>query len=214
MGKSKKEEKRPPKPKGKGFVSEVDKAVLDLKNSRDKLSRYPKQLDKDSEKLLQRAKECNANGNRNMAIGLLRLRRLKEKEVAKVEDQLLNVLEIVDTIVGKEKEIDLVNAMTAGKEAMVQLHEKISVDEVLELMDKVQEEVEVERQINEAIDQGVVSLTDADKMDVEHELKELENSMKDVSNLPEAPDKPLPESKVSPKTEDLLSQPDKAMVPA
>jgi len=202
----------------RGAVSEIDKAVLDLKNARDKLSRYRKQLDKDSQKLLQRAKECNANGNKNMAIGLLRLRKLKENEVATVENQLLNVLGMVDTIVGKEKEIDLLKAMKTGKEALEQLHKKISVDEVLQLMDKVEEESEVERQINEAIAHGVVSLSDVDENAVEEELRELEKSMEEdkqkeqptVPAMPNAPNKPLPEA--SSAVEE--SQPERILVPS
>jgi len=202
----------------RGTVSAVDKAVLDLKNARDKLSRYRRQLDKDSQKLLQRAKECNTNGNKNMAIGLLRLRKLKENECRTVENQLLNVLEMVDTIAGKEKEIDLVKAMKAGKEALEKLHKEISVDEVLQLMDKVEEEAEVERQINEAIADGVVSLSDVDENAVEEELRELEKSMEEdkqieqptVPTMPNVPDKPLPE--VSAAAEE--SKPERVLVPS
>merc|ERR1712157_285015 len=107
----------------------------------------------------------------------LRLRKHKLNEVANVENQLLNVMEMVDKIEGKEREIDLLQALKAGKDALEHLHKEISVDEVIDLMDKVGEQVEVERQINDAIEQGVVGLSDIDENEVEEELKKLENEM-------------------------------------
>jgi len=149
-----------------------------------------------------------------MAIGLLRLQKLKMNEVATIENQLLNVLEMVDKIESKEKEMDVLKALKAGKDVLEQLHKEISVDQVLDMIDSVQEQAEVERQINEAIASGVVSLLDVDESAVEEELRELEQSMEkdQPPTMPHVPDKPL--SELSPATEAEESTPERVMLPS
>ena len=125
---------------------------------------------------------------------------------------------MVDTITGKQKEIDLLKAMQAGKESLQQLQKEISVDEVLKLMDKVEKESEVERQTNEAIADGVVSLSYADENAVEEELRQLEKSMEEdkqkqqhiVPVIPNVPNKSLPEASSAVKE----SQPERIMAPS
>ena len=47
--------KKAPKKAAGGTISSIDRAVLDLKNSRDRLSRYKKKTTEDCNKLLSRA---------------------------------------------------------------------------------------------------------------------------------------------------------------
>ena len=123
-----------------GSISDVDRAVLDLKNARDRLSRYRSQLEKDEVQLMQRAKQAKEQGQTQRALGLLRLRRYKQQELKNVEAQLLTVLQMVNTIDSKQNEQELLAALKTGKDALQKMHQETSVEDVLELMDQVAEE--------------------------------------------------------------------------
>ena len=57
-------------------ITDKDRAVLDLKNARDKLRRFRAQLEKDSLKLENQAKALIALRQKNRALLVLKLKRL------------------------------------------------------------------------------------------------------------------------------------------
>mmetsp|Transcript_6 Transcript_6/g.14 ORF Transcript_6/g.14 Transcript_6/m.14 type:complete len:221 (-) Transcript_6:202-864(-) len=191
---SSKKTKRPPG----GSISDIDRAVLDLKNARDRLQRYRTKLEQDEKKLMERARKYKAEGNEKAALGLLRVRRHKIKEVDNVNNQLLTVTEMVDTIASKENEKEVLGAMRTGKDALKALHEEMSIDDILNLMDEVQEQSEVETEINSILTQGV-GFDSADELEVEKELAELEKELagepdkEEVPSFPQVPTSKLPE---------------------
>ena len=181
------------KPKG-GSISDVDRAVLDLKNARDRLTRYRVKLERDEAKLLQRAKEAKDAGQTQRALGLLRLRRYKQTELQNVEGQLLTVLQMVGTIDSKQNEQELLAALKTGKDALQKMHQETTIDDVLELMDQVQHENQVEEEINSIL-QDVPSLSIEDEEAVKAELEALQKSMQEPLELPHVPSNKLPETK-------------------
>lgn len=180
------------KPPG-GTISSVDRAVLDLKNSRDRLSRYKAKLELDEQKLVQRAKLAKEKGQTKTALNLLRLRKYKQREVETVEGQLLNVLQLVQTIDSKQNEAQVLAAMKVGKDTLQHMHEQMTVDDVLELMDQIQEQNAVESEISDILQQGVPELSIEDEAAVEAELQSLMESeglvttTTTTTSLPEAP---------------------------
>mmetsp|Transcript_17044 Transcript_17044/g.34309 ORF Transcript_17044/g.34309 Transcript_17044/m.34309 type:complete len:100 (-) Transcript_17044:13-312(-) len=84
-------------------ISSTDRAVLDLKNARDRLQRYRKKLEQDDARLVAQAKKARDAGKTKQAIGILRLRKYKEAQATNCENQLLNVLQMVETIDSKKK---------------------------------------------------------------------------------------------------------------
>lgn len=184
-------------PPGAGSISDVDRAVLDLKNARDRLSRYRSKLEKEEVQLMQRAKEAKEHGQTQRALGLLRLRRYKQQELQNVESQLLTVLQMVNTIDSKQNEQELLAALKTGKDALQKMHQETSVEDVLELMDQVAEENEVESEINTILG-GVPSLSVEDEAAVEAELEALQESIQEPKlDLPTVPSTKLPEQKES-----------------
>eukprot|EP00549_Striatella_unipunctata_P009101 CAMPEP_0118725226 /NCGR_PEP_ID=MMETSP0800-20121206/33025_1 /TAXON_ID=210618 ORGANISM="Striatella unipunctata, Strain CCMP2910" /NCGR_SAMPLE_ID=MMETSP0800 /ASSEMBLY_ACC=CAM_ASM_000638 /LENGTH=234 /DNA_ID=CAMNT_0006633907 /DNA_START=103 /DNA_END=807 /DNA_ORIENTATION=- len=174
-------------------ISSIDRAVLDLKNTRDRLTRYKKKLVKEEESLLQRAKICCSREEKNdvkTAINLLKLRKYKNKQVEDVDGQLLTVLKMVDSIQTKEQEADVLVALKAGKDALARMHETLSLESVMELMDRVEEENELEQQINDVF-MGV-DLSAVDEAAIEEELAALEQATVQehttlAEQLPKAP---------------------------
>ena len=193
-----------------GTITPLDRAILDLKNSRDRLTKYRTKLESDSNKLASRAKQLHAEQKTTYALQLLRLRKHKLQEVNRVEEQLGNVLRMVDTISEKQNEQEVIVAMQRGKDALQILHDQMGIDDVLNLMDEIRDQDEVEKRINEVLSGGDGALQGQKlenmmEEDILMELEQLEEEVRlemeaniDVKiegNLPAVPTKPLPEVK-------------------
>ncbi|KAG7369180.1 Snf7 family protein [Nitzschia inconspicua] len=179
------------KPPG-GSVSATDRAMLDLKNSRDKLTKYKIKLEQDESKLVARAKAAKAKGDTKNALLLLKIRKIKLREVETVEGQLLNVLQMVQTIDSTQNQAQMLAAMKQGKDTLKRMHEETTVDDILELMDEIHEQHELEREINQVFE-GVPELSVEDEAAVEAELEALMDGPQEEDVLPAAPNTtPLP----------------------
>jgi charged multivesicular body protein 6 len=176
-----------------GTISNVDRTILDLKNARDRLKRYKERLELDEQKLVSRAKAAKDAGQTKTALNLLRLRKYKQNEVTAVESQLLNVLQMVQTIDSKQNETQVLDALRVGKETLQKMHEEVTIDDVVRLMDDIAEENEVEREISDIL-AAVPGLSAEDENAVEAELEALAQEMQTNSmSIPTAPiDVPIP----------------------
>ena len=103
-------------------VTAIDRTMLDLKNARDRLQRYRKKLEQDEAKLLVRAAQAKQAGRTETALGLLRLRKFKQQQATDCENQLLNVMQMVETIDSKQNDQQLLAAMAAGKDTLKLMH--------------------------------------------------------------------------------------------
>ena len=81
---------KPSKPKTPQ-ITPIDRAVIDLKVSRDKLQRYRTRLDTDAQTLKLKAKNAKAAKQTKMALGLLQLRRAKVNQADQVNEQLVSI---------------------------------------------------------------------------------------------------------------------------
>jgi hypothetical protein len=199
---SKEKKKKNPLPKA-GTITPLDRATLDLKNSRDRLSKYRVLLHRDAAKLASRAKALHADGNTSYAIKIMKLRKYKLQEADRVEEQLLTVLRMVDKISEKQNEQEVIAAMKRGKDALQILHDEMSIDDVMNLMDDIRDQDEVEKRINEMLgEEGLRAMEEigGDK-DILAELDELEEEIKSGAELtkengsvafPNVPSKKLP----------------------
>jgi hypothetical protein len=173
--------------------------MLDLKNARDRLQKYRNKLEQDEGRLVARAKQAKAEGKTKAALNLLKIRKMKLNEVETVEAQLLNVMQLVQTIDSKQNETQVLAAMKIGKDTLQRMHEETTVDDILNLMDDIQEQNELEREMNDILMGGPSSLSVEDEAAVEAELEALMQStlpqQEQQQELPVAPtDKPLPEA--------------------
>jgi type I site-specific restriction-modification system R (restriction) subunit len=210
--------KKPPA----GTISSVDRAVLDLKNARDRLSRYKKKLELDDAKIIARAKREKEAGRTKTALNLLRVRKIKQNEVDVVEGQLLNVLQMVGTIDSKQNEAQVLAALKTGKDSLQKMHEETSVDDVLDLMDQIQEQNQVEQEISDILAGAPTSLSVQDEAAVEAELEALiqeqqqQQQQTTTVELPTAPQTKLPEHLPVAPTTDLpaIVEPEKKVAVA
>lgn len=212
----------PKSKKKKPEISAADRATLDLKVTRDKLQQYKTKLERDDARIIARAKKAKTDGNTKGALSLLKIRQIKKREVESVEQQLLNVLQMVQTIDSKKNEVQVLAAMREGKDALKKMHEETTVDNILNLMDDIQEEHELENEINSLVG----SLSVEDEAGIEAELALLmggqqtsfeiqQQQQQDSEQLPIAPDTtPLPQAPSTklPATADSLTTSEKVAV--
>lgn len=171
--------KSKPKAQNKGgTITPIDRATLDLKISRDRLSIYRSKLALDCENLTTRAKTLHLEGKTKAALQLLRLRKYKLQEADRVEEQLLTVLRLVDKIAEKQNEQEVVTALTIGTDALQKMHDEMGIEDILDLMDKVRDQSEVEKRINEVLGRG--GMTVAEELAEEEVLEELEKLEEEV----------------------------------
>jgi charged multivesicular body protein 6 len=177
-------------------ISSVDRTMLDMKNTRDRLYRYRSQLERDRERLLQQAQAQKLLNNKTRALGLLRLKKYKQTLLDSVEEQLFTLQQIMSTIDSKQNEQQLLTVLKAGKDCLKELHSQFNVDQVLDLMSEVQETLETEQEINQILSQ-VPELSPDQEEDAQAELDALMKEMiaETPDNLPQVPsDKPLPDA--------------------
>lgn len=202
----------------KGEITPIDRATLDLKVSRDRLSKYRKKLDLDSNKLAKRAKALHAEGKTKNALQLLRLRKYKLQEADRIEEQLLTVLQMVDKIAEKQNEQEVIAALKRGKDALQIMHNKMGIDNVLDLMDEIRDQDETEKRINEVLGQEGLTVMDglgedgmlAELEQLEEEVRQEEKkqtaaTMGGDATLPKVPEKPLPHLEV-PTTQEPVKE--------
>ena len=199
-----------------GTITPIDRAVLDLKNARDRLNKYRKKLTAEEEKLVERAKQAKQEKRTSTALGLLRLRKHKLREVENAENQLLTIHQMIETVDSKQNEAQVLQAMKTGKDALTKLHEETSVEDVLELMDQIQEQNEVETEIS-GILSGVPSLSIDDEAAVEAELEALAAELNmedntDIADLPAVPQTKLPELQTPVEPKEPARKPAQAKV--
>ena len=178
------------------ITSFIDRAILDLKVSRDRLTRYRNKTNLDSEKLLSKAKLYKIQNQKSTALSLLKLRKLKEKEVDKINEQLLNIQTMISNIQTKEQEKEMIYALREGKNALKKLHEENSLEDVLKLMDEVEEQNDIQRQMDDILNQTGERLTEYEEEELEQELLSImsgEDAMEDTAiSMPEVPRERLP----------------------
>ena len=202
-------------------VTDIDRAVLDLKNARDRLHRYRQKLEHDDVKLVAQARRAKQANRPERALGLLRLRKYKQEQARNCENQLLNVLQMVETIGSKQNESAVLQALATGKDTLKKMHEETTVEDVLHLMDEIQEEAQVEQEITDILS-AVPTLSPADEEAVEAELAAMAAEMNGVTTttattttkleLPEVPTDKLPEPVVV-QTPAKKQEPERVAVP-
>jgi charged multivesicular body protein 6 len=198
----------PPQQTGPSRITEQDKAVLNLKKSRDKLQQYQKKIADQLVKERDIAKRLLRDGKKEKAKLLLKKKRFLEGLLANTDTQLENLQQMVDTIEFTQIEVKVVEGLKQGNEALNQLHKIMSLVDVEKIMDETQEAVEYQREIDELLGQN---LTAEDEDAIAAELESII-----AAQLPSVPSQPVDQISVEdlpevptedPRGKELLSLP-------
>ncbi|KAL6475627.1 hypothetical protein MHYP_G00166670 [Metynnis hypsauchen] len=175
--------------KKRSRVTEQDKAVLQLKQQRDKLKQYQKKVTLQMEKERQLAKQLLKDGKKEKALLLLKKKRFQEQLLDKTENQMSNLERMVQDIEFAQIEMKVIEGLKVGNDCLKKMHEVLSIDEVERIMDETHDAIEYQRQIDDIL---AGSLTQEDEDAVLAELEAITQGDVDVE-LPEVPDEQLPE---------------------
>lgn len=184
-------------------VTEQDKAVLQLKQQRDKIQQYQKKIETNLEKERQLAKQLIKDGKKDRALLLLKKKRFQEQLLQRTDGQLDNLEKMVSELEFSQIQAKVVEGLKIGNESLKKMHEILSIEEVEKIMDETQEGIERQREIDEILSGG---LTDEDEDAVLEEYEKMFGESEDIQ-LPDVPSEPLPElepEKQKTKTERTL----------
>ncbi|XP_072298285.1 charged multivesicular body protein 6-like [Eucyclogobius newberryi] len=192
-------------------VTEQDKAVLQLKQQRDKLKQYKKRITLQLEKERHVAKQLLKDGKKEKALLLLKKKRYQDQLLDKMENQISNLEQMVQDIEFMQIEMKVIEGLKVGNECLKHMHEIMSLEDVERILDETQEAIEYQRQIDEML---AGSLTQEDEENILAELEEISQG-EDLA-LPEVPDEALPDIPISAQAEPVRRKetPEKQMLSA
>uniref|UniRef100_A0A670HU41 Charged multivesicular body protein 6 n=1 Tax=Podarcis muralis TaxID=64176 RepID=A0A670HU41_PODMU len=137
--------------KRRSRVTEQDKAVLQLKQQRDKLKQYQKRISLQLERERAFARQLLKDGKKEKAKFLLKKKRYQEQLLDKTENQISNLERMVQDIEFTQIEMKVIEGLKIGNECLNKMHQVMSIEEVERIMDETQEAVEYQRQIDEML---------------------------------------------------------------
>lgn len=162
-------------------ITEQDKAVLSLKQQRDKLKQYQKKINLNLEKERQVAKSLLKDGKKEKAKLLLKKKHYQENLLKKTDDSLEAIDKLIHEVEFAQVEMKVVEGLKQGNEALKKLHEVMTLEDVEKIMDDTKEAVEYQNEIDALISGG---LTDEDEEDILAELEELTKGV-ELPSVPE-----------------------------
>ncbi|MCI4385091.1 hypothetical protein PGIGA_G00046380 [Pangasianodon gigas] len=168
-------------------VTEQDRAILQLKQQRDKLKQYQRKLTVQLEKERLLAKQLLKDGKKERALLLLKKKRYQDQLLDKTETQISNLERMVQDLEFAQIEVKVLEGLKVGNDCLKKMHEALSIEEVERIMEETQDAIEYQKQIDEML-AGSLSQEDEEAV-----LAELEAITQDEDvQLPEVPTEPLP----------------------
>ncbi|XP_004932523.1 charged multivesicular body protein 6-A [Bombyx mori] len=168
-------------------VTEQDKAVLQLKQQRDKLKQYQKKIELNLEKDRKLAKKLLEEGKRDRAKLLLKKKKYQENLLHNTDTQLEKLEQLTHDLEFAQIEIQVLDGLKTGNVALKKVHDILNIDEIEKIMEESREGIDKQREIDELISG---QLTEEDEEAVEAELEailDIQDELPDVptDNLPE-----------------------------
>ncbi|RNA43838.1 charged multivesicular body 6 [Brachionus plicatilis] len=160
-------------------VTEQDKAILQLKQMRDKLKQYRNKIETKLVNEREIAKELVKSGKLDKAKLLLKKKRFYENNIAKTDQSLDNLDQMITNLEYTQIEHKVVECLKVGNESLKNLHEMLTIDQIEDIMDDTKEAIEHQRQIDELLGN---QLNEESLDEINQELEEII-----ASSMPEVP---------------------------
>ncbi|KAH9864498.1 hypothetical protein J1614_010432 [Plenodomus biglobosus] len=165
-------------------ISAQDKAILDMKNQRDKLRQYQKRITvlTDREKAI--AKECLAKGDTNKAKLALRRKKYQESLLFKTDAQLAQLEQLTSDVEFALVQKDVLYGLQQGTAVLKEIHREMGgIENVEKLLGENEEARAYQEEISELL---ANKMSNQEEDEVEDELEALEAEVNGVK-LPDAP---------------------------
>ncbi|RHZ66235.1 ESCRT-III subunit protein VPS20 [Aspergillus thermomutatus] len=168
-------------------VSAQDRAILDLKNQRDKLRQYQKRITVLTDRETAIAKECLARDDRRRALLALRRKKYQETLLSKTDAQLEQLEQLTSQVEFSLVQKDVLFGLQQGTRVLQAINKEMGG---IEAVEKLMGETEEARAYQEEISQMLAGqLSNQDEDEVEDELERLRQETEAIT-LPKVPTAP------------------------
>jgi len=134
-------------------VTAQDRAILQLKQLRDKIRMYQKKTETDLEKNKGLALLLFQKGMKDRAIIVMRRKKYMEDLLTRTDKQLETLESLVHDIEYTQIEVSVVEGLRVGSEALKQLNSLMNIDEIHQMMEDNAEAAEKQREISAILSQ-------------------------------------------------------------
>jgi len=182
-------------------VTDVDRAVLDLKVQKRKLGESRKRMEASADKLSEKAKMFVLEKKKDKAIQALRHKKLLEQAASRVDAQIFNIEQTLGSITEAQQTSEVLQRLKAGSAALKSLQEGLKIEEVDTLMDDIAEAKADEIALNERLAE---SLTPEQDEEAEAELQLLDDEImkEELPAIPGGLVQPVPTKPEAEREED------------
>merc|ERR1711900_63934 len=153
-------------------ISAQDKAILDMKNQRDKLHQYQRRITVLTDREKEIAKQMLAKGDKPKALLALRRKKYQESLLEKTDAQLEQLEKLTSSVEFALVQKDVVFGLQQGTSVLQEIHKEMGgLDHVEKLMGETADAVAYQQEVSDMLG-GRISNQDEDE--VEDELAALE----------------------------------------
>ncbi|RMD39305.1 hypothetical protein DV735_g5826, partial [Chaetothyriales sp. CBS 134920] len=166
-------------------ITAQDRAILDLKNQRDKLRQYQKRISVLTSRETEIARACLARGDKAKALLALRRKKYQESLISKTDAQLEQLEKLTSSVEFALVQKDVYFGLQRGTEVLREINAEMGgLQAVEKLMDDTAEARAEQERIGAALAGG---LTNDEEDEVEDELDALQREVVVVPPLPDVP---------------------------
>ncbi|KJK82138.1 hypothetical protein H634G_02331 [Metarhizium anisopliae BRIP 53293] len=174
-------------------VTAQDKAILDMKNQRDKLHQYQRRITVLTDKETDIAKQMLAKGDKKRALLALRRKKYQESLLAKTDAQLEQLEKLTSNVEFALIQKDVVFGLQQGTKVLKEIHAEMGgLENVEKLMGETADAIAYQQEVSDMLG-GQIS--NQDEEEVEDELAALQAELTDEGQqLPSVPNAQVPTS--------------------
>lgn len=165
-------------------VTQQDKAILQVKLQRDKMTKYQKSMSYNIGQEKIKIKEYLIRKDKNSAKIILKRIKYQEKLIDSLNDQMMNLENMIRTLEFKLIEKEFLNGLSKGNELLKKLNNELSINKVEDLLDDVRENIEIQQEIDNLLSNSVIGKDFNDEIDEELEELEKQELLKQTGELP------------------------------
>eukprot|EP01091_Cochliopodium_minus_P014189 TRINITY_DN4779_c0_g2_i1.p1 TRINITY_DN4779_c0_g2~~TRINITY_DN4779_c0_g2_i1.p1 ORF type:complete len:221 (+),score=86.92 TRINITY_DN4779_c0_g2_i1:27-665(+) len=172
-------------------VTQQDQVILDMKNAQNNLKRIKKKCETTIAREVEIAKELKKKGDKKGALLALKKKKLQETQLEKVENQIFNLDQMIQTVDWKVQELQVIEAMKQGKNALEELNDMMKIEDVEQLMLENEEALQKARELEELL---TGKFNEEEDEEIENELNKLieEEDLENTQDLPNVPQHDVP----------------------
>lgn len=176
-------------------TTDKDKAILQLKNSRDRIKKYIKKLEEEAKSIHMLAKKLYNDNKPQSAKIALKRKIMKEKLMHDSEKGYLMIVKMIDTVEWESTNVQVFEALETGNKLLEQLRKDMPIDKIEEILEGMNESSEKNEEINFIINGNNNLLEDEELLKALDDLIQKDQGIINTDNmninLPEVPIHPI-----------------------